>query len=367
MQSKTLVKILVGSLIFIIPLGLLSIGDKGTLAARYRSSRRTTGVQKITPPSKNYFYWGAKMTPSATTLSGTSGIYEGFDEAINDQLEFGKELGLNIVKATWEARSDKIDNFVNWAKARGFKVVIQLEDPEMTDFWSQATHERARELGKKVASRYYGQVDFYQLGNEINGAVIKPGGIGKDKGDYDPWKWGIMKNWLLGLTQGIHEGDPFAKKIITFNWKGTGIIDLIREANIHFDIIGVNWYSDMGDPFQSFDINRKYWSNMFEYLWDKHRIDIWVSEANQHKGTYDASTQGQADSIRGFADAAFNSPFIKAFMVYQMSDTINQRGTETGHYGIVWLRYDNRWKVMDRKPAFSAFQGVISTHPGFPK
>lgn len=344
---------------FLFLLGSLLLPQDSLSARRKtRVRQRAPVVQDLPDRSKEPFWWGAMVRPLATSVE-TKKLQE-WKVAIDDQIKFAKEIGLNSLRANWEDNDDVVDYLVDKAVENNLQLTIVLEDKTLTDFFNQANFQRGYEFALKIAVRYKGRVPFYQLGNEASGAVIKPGAHGSSINDYDAAKYGVYLQWLKGLSQGVHDGDPAARKIVSANWKGIGIFEKLAIDGLHFDIVGWNWYSEMGDIFNRNFEEMKKTINIPQYMWEKYHKDVWLTEANKQEGTFDGNFKKQEDFIRGFGPAAYGSSYIKGFFFHELVDQASKQGIHQGHWGLVKVKEQgDGWAFSDKKPGYYAYRDVV--------
>lgn len=278
------------------------------------------------------------------------------------QLDWAKELGSTDVRSNVEESLEDTDDFVNLAKDRGLNPMLIVE-PNLPDFYNQATYDQGYNYAINIAKRYRGKVKYYQLGNEASGVAIKKNYPGNKKSDYDDGKYAILKEWLKGLSEGIDAGDPDAYRMISANWLGVGIFDRLVEDNIQFELIGWNWYSDMGN-----DLIKEVDGADFsipEYL-KKYPKDFWVVELSRQGGTLDGNEQAQSDFLKEFMTNASSHNNVNGMFVFPLTDMCPDLNTSVGKMGIIRLvrNTDSSCTVEDKKPAFNVVKEMFS---GFKK
>lgn len=278
------------------------------------------------------------------------------------QLDYAKELGAVDVRSNAEESPTETDDFVNLAIERGLNPMLIIE-PELPDFFNQATYTQGYNYANTIAKRYQGKVRFYQLGNEASGVAIKPTFPGNKKTDYDDAKYAVLMQWLRGLSEGVRQADPIAYRMISANWLGVGIIDRLVEDNIQFDLIGWNWYSDMGE-----DLIKEVDGTEFsipEYL-KKYPKEFWVVELNRQGGTLDGNEQAQADYLKTFIENAVSHNNLGGVFVFPLTDLCPDVGKSIGHMGLIRLQRhaDLSCTENGKKPAFDVIKNLFAKFKG---
>ena len=274
------------------------------------------------------------------------------------QMDFAKELGSTDIRANAEQDYRVNDDYVNFARARGMSPSLILE-PVYKDFFAQATYQSGYDYAKPIVERYIGKVSYYQLGNEASGVAIRPNFPGWQKSDFDDAKYAVLKEFLRGLSDGVHDADPNAKRMITAHWVGTGIFDRLVEDGINFEMIGWDWYSDMGiDMIKKIDTGIL---NIPQYL-SKYNKEFWVVELNRQNGTLDGNENAQADFLESFIDNTSRHGLTKGIMVFILTDMCSSLNTGDGKMGLIDVKKngDGSCYVAGKKPAYFKVQEMFT-------
>lgn len=291
---------------------------------------RVAGINKV----KNLDGWNVGVWTNV--FAANPG--EKFDQTVFDkQIKDLKDLGINHLRTNFEKNghtpiSWANDLMVKAARDNAWRLTFIVEHP-FKDFFSEANYENGYEWGKKVGSSYPGKVDYYQLANEVSGSVISSGN-GLKKEDYDSQKYEILKDYLLGLRDGIHKTDPKAKFILSAHWICLAVIDMLIGDGLEVDVIGWNWYSEMGDDLTHKPIDEGAPLDIPGHF-AKYGKPFWIVEVNQSGG----DTQGeekQVEFLKNLINNSYNSEKISGMFVYKFVDSICTEGDKpTSHLGIV--------------------------------
>lgn len=263
---------------------------------------------------------------------------EKFDPNVfQNQITDLKELGINHLRTNFEKNGKTPvkwanDLMVEAAEENNWDLTFIVEHP-YKDFFQEASYESGYEWGKKVGSSYSGKVDYYQLANEVSGTIIESGN-GLKKEDYNQEKYAILKDYLKGLRAGIHEKDPDAKFIVSAHWICLAVIDMLIEDGLEFDVIGWNWYSEMGDNLSNKPIDEGEPLDIPGLL-GRYGKPFWIVELNQSGGDIDGEAE-QADFFERILENSYESGDISGIFVYRFADTTCTEGDQpTSHLGIV--------------------------------
>lgn len=300
-------------------------------------------------------HWGVLIRP----YNLKTGNVPFTTDMITVQLDLAKELGVTDVRANVEQLMSTNDVFVDESIARGLEPILILEAPAGS--FNGNVYQQAYEFGKTYAARYKGKVRYYQLANEASGMAIRPGYSGKEPDDYDATRYHETLNIMRGLGEGVQAADSSAKRIISANWMGTGIIDRLVTDEVDFNTVGWDWYSGMG-----VDLIKQLPDGAFnipKYL-SKYKKDFWIVEANRDDGTHDGNTAAQASYLDNLIKNVASHHNTQGFFVFGLTDACGESGKSTGHMGLVTVVESGSGlcTIGDKKPAFDVFKNAIAKY-----
>lgn len=321
------------------------------------------------------FLWGVNM--SAFGLNDLDDPYQPAN--VDKQLALLKELGVNSVrlnlevdKNSWPARprDETNDDVINRLTKAGLKILLIVEDPWPGDslfkldkqlMSPQSIRQAGWAWGYKTASRYPGKIYAYQLANEVSGMIVKDNHSGRLISDYDEGKYQLLKEWLIGLSKGIRDGDPHAKRVITAHWVATAIIDQLIADQVPFEVIGWNWFSDMGeDP-------------IHKTLADGTILDVvghfasrgkqfWFTELNRSHGSAGSSGElAQSSYLKKAVSNIKRSSAVSGIFVYTLVDDPVGELAQDRNWGLVKVVKgpSGRLTIGEPKLAFESFSEII--------
>lgn len=281
-------------------------------------------------PLKKVFKWG--VYTNAFAGNDEDDPYQ--PQKTDEQIKILKDLGTKLVRTNFEFYQGKpyteVNNdFIGKLLANNFEVVLTVEPPNVK------TYDDAYKIGKETAEQYKGKIHYYQLFNEVAGTAIKSGHPGNKLSDYDLLKYTEIKNITKGLADGITAGDSKAKKIISSNWVATAIVDELIKDDVSFDIVGWNWYSDMGDD-PTAASQEKEIINIPKHFTDQ-RKEFWIVETNIGEDITPVLEQKQDDYLKALALKVKNSGLITGFIVFRLTDLDDKQSKDKGQ-GIIRLK-----------------------------
>ncbi len=310
---------------------------------------------KAPETKKEDFHFGVVIRPYGLKVGAAT--YQ--KSQMQTQIKLAKELGATDVRANVEDDSLVNDHFVDLSLEAGLRPTFILE-PIAAHYFDEDTYNKAYTYAKKIAERYKGRVPYYQLANEASGVAIKPNAPGNKVSDYDSAKYAHLKNIVKGMSDGVRAADPAAKRIISANWLGVGVMDKLIADKIDFEIFGWNWYSDMGEDLVK-KLDDGTTLNIPEYL-AKYNKQFWVVELNRRVGSYDGNEKAQGEFLTTFINNVIKRSQVSGVFVYTLTDECGALDKEIGHLGLVNIvkNANNLCTVKSNKSAFAAYKSIIS-------
>ena len=326
--------------------------------------------------ARGSFRWG---------VSGHPNVQEGYCQVpMATQINLVAQLGMGWYRCDWDQgrleRSPEVyDRLVRHAVRKGIRI-LPIIFPS-TSCRSDATPEEIRqasfEFARRLAGRYRGLIDHWELDNELDGfAMVRKGETCRDG---TQWEWGDpdgdkpehyeegryqkVRAELTGLCEGVKAADAEAMTIVnTGGWLHYGFIErLVREDEVPFDILGWHWYSEMGDITK---VRGNF--NLLECL-EAYGKPIWFTEVDRRGGSQGGREKEQADYLTATARQLHAYPGVEAFFVYELLDEayFGEDNPES-HYGLVELvrGESGRWSIGRKKEAFRALQRLLAPRAG---
>lgn len=297
--------------------------------------RQQSIEQRANIPEDTSFAWGIY-----TNVFGLSdSVDDPFKpESIPAQIDAIKALGVQYVRTNYEWADSSVRDKINdaWLNAltdAGFRPVVVLDLPFNT-------YDEAYASARSIAARYP-KIQYYQLLNELSGSV-KPGFSGLNESDYRIEEFARVEQVTRGLAEGIRSGNSGAQRIVSANWLGVAIIDKVIRVGIPFEIVGWNWFSDMGDNPAAKQLEDGTILNIPVHFTAQGKR-FWIMEANRQGGSVGNELNAQRSYLENFATTAYANPDISGFFAFKLTD-----GQDVGSRQAAWGIYTTK-RVLDGK------------------
>jgi hypothetical protein len=343
----------------------------GGFATIILNSQDTKSHVTTTPSAlkKNDFVWGT----FSNAYFGNGPGEEFAKEHTDMQIPYFKDLGINTVKFNllfnlpneFPFREEN-DYYVDKLIENHIDRYMVIEHGVDDDFFETANYQVGYEWGKKVATHFSGRINYYQMLNEVSGTAMKPTFPGFNKNDYDEHKYQVIKEYLRGMSDAIHEFDPGAQKVITAHFLGTAMIDRLMEDGVKFEVIGWDWYSEMGNSLT----NKEYAGQVFN-IPEHFRYSgkkFWVSELSLAHGSFGGREVEQSEFLKTVIKDAISSKLVSGVFTFTMFDMTAAFGgvaDQNNSWGLVTNKFNpisKQWEFADKKPAYYMYQEMIRSH-----
>ncbi len=305
----------------------------------------------------NAFMWGVMTRQSS--LQNYSLDYW------NQELDYNTKLGVNYIKIDYDAHAGykRSVEMVQAARDKKFNVLFTFAPADILKV--KKPYDEGYSLGKKLGTKLKDNVTYYQLMSESASTALKGAQYtGMKESDYDSAKYQIVMNWLKGASDGVKVGDPEAKIVINDQWTHFAFFDMINRDGVKFDILGWNWFSDMG-----FLGDKKLDDGtlVFDKLKSFNKPII-LTEVNARPDSNKGMDEDlQSDYIQKMADWAYaNKTAIKGFYVLELTDQPAEqiRKEKSEYYGLIKFKKnaDGTFTFGELKKAFTTYKNIIKTN-----
>ena len=356
----------------------ITLGILVVLGAGGYWAYRTYGspIPTISPTSKTArpepgIHWGAVVRPFALDVAGAPTTWQ---RGIGEQLDLVKAMGGTVVRANIENNAGVMDALINGANERELDVLLILEvagdNPVLNqNIYKEQLYQLGKDLGREWASRYKGKVKYYQLANEVTGtAAHRP----EDTGPTLPNRYDLtfdqnraerVAEYERGLADGVKQGDKNAQRMITGHWVLVDIIPYLIDHGVKFEIVGWDWYSDMGiDPTHT-KVDKQPELDLpgtMTALGKK----FWLAEVNKESGSFKGTESEQAEYLKNVATVVVANSKISGMIVHMLPDMAAEQGKETGELGLIRVNHqtDGTWDFGTPKPAYDDLKAIFTQH-----
>ena len=290
---------------------------------------------------------------------------------IKFQLDALRDLGLTSyrVDVPGMEKVDALPELVREGKKRGIDILpVVTPGFDLDKETPEALHKKAYDLGFALISRFKGDIQVWELGNELdNYAVLKrceardngmprpcPLGdaSGKSPDDYSAKRWAKASAVLKGLTEGAHAADPSVRRAIgTAGWGHIAAFELMKRDGISWEIS--IWHMYGQDPEWAFKELAQY------------ERPIWVTEFNNPYG----SQRGKEEQVKGLLktmkrlNELEKTYEVEAAHIYELMDEPYWGKDFESFMGLIEMKKgeNGKWQAADKKPAYAAVKDYIDS------
>lgn len=356
MTRSSIVLITIGVIVFGLVAGAGVRYFRGTQATDAPASPdavvSTTPIAKI---SDDKFAWGV------TVLSFPFPTYR--PEFNKTQIAEAKNLGLNYVRVDYVPNNPgATDSMVAAANEAGIKVVLIIPFGPKDIFSNKTLEADTASYVGDVVKRYKGKVAVYQLATEVASVALRNNSArhGIALSDYANGDLNAVATWVRVAAETVKKDDPGVPRLMNDQWVHTGFFDYYFSHGGDIDIIGWNWFSDMGTSFESPTLDQK--TNQHYALLNKlkgYGKPIWITELNRRMGSQGGNEKAQADYISTMVKNFRKDPAVQGIFIFNLIEDQAAPAQEKG-YGIVNATDDGTTqKVTGHKRAYDALQDLI--------
>lgn len=355
-------------------LGLIVLGG-GTYFAMGNSETFSLTLAGLAPTTKSEpshrAHWGAVIRPFALDVAGQPTTWS---HGIPQQLDLLKQMGGTLVRANIEPNIGVMDALIDGAVSRDLDVLLVLEvagdNPVLNpSILKNQLYQLGRDLGREWSSRYRGKVRYYQLANEVTGtAARRPEDTGptlENRYDlkFDANRAERVAQYERGLADGVKQGDKNAQRMITGHWVLVDIISYLIKQGVNFEIVGWDWYSDMGIDPATTKVDKQVDLDL-PGIFTALGKDFWLAEVNKEAGSFKGTAEQQATYLTNVADVVVANPNIKGMVVHMLPDMAAEQGEDTGELGLVTVNQqaNGAWQFGAQKSAYAALKTVFAQH-----
>lgn len=353
-------------LLFVLVLVFASVAGiiAGTIIRNFKNKSREPQTVQTAQLLGKKFVWGATVRPYI--LNQNASDFK--SDQLEQQFKYIRDLFPQnaCVRANVEGDMYVNDMLVGYKEKYHLQLYLILE--EIKDFNPNINYEkRADDLAQRIVARYKGKVDYYQLSNELTGAVYSKADDTGEKMDagygltIDKNRYEHVKRYTAQLSRKIRELDPEAKIVITGNWVLIQpILQLIKEG-VDTDIIGWNWGSELGSEPAIKNIDN-YGKMDIPQMVKKAGKSFMIIEANNRDGSMNGRESEQAAYIKTLAQNSYNNPNTFGYFHFILTDGITNEAMS--NLGLVKTAKSENggYKFSELKPAYNILKSFASTH-----
>lgn len=234
------------------------------------------------------------------------------------------------------------DDFMKRCKANNIKVLpnVYLSSIDYNDS-PEVSYAKGLKLGSGFAKLYSSYFPVIEISNESELKVAVKDSEGNfvrvnNKLQYDQKKLKVILQFLKGANDGVKRISPKTKTLICISGNNTNFLEIVKNHNVKFDIVGTNWY----------DVNlyaMSEYKSVLKQIKEKIRKPIWVTELNYREGSTNVSPTVQKVWLNNMVDNLSKSKLVDAIFIYQLFDedsNLNKPGVPVyeANFGIYKVR-----------------------------
>ena len=291
-------------------------------------------------------------------ITGHNKGYEAYPESkLETQIRLAAELGVTIYRFNYNPVTEQdfayLTDVLDLCDAYGLDMMLVLDD-------FGGTPEEIAQKHQKIATRCRGRIAYYQIFNETDvyamhkddGSIYhQPVGTGEHISQFNPARVQEIEQKLRASIAVFREFDPDAKLVVNFAFKHYAMIKAMHDAGLRWDIIGVDWYSDMEGSEPLADFLPRVQATLPDYEYMICECNIWAHTPY--------TEQEQSAYLESFVLSLVNSGKIEnltAIIFYELLDE-PAFGNGESHFGLVKSTRDGT--PQEKKLAYSTIQGWL--------
>lgn len=217
-----------------------------------------------------------------------------------------------------------------------------------------AIYKLSYRQGANFATRYGNYLSVVEVNNEADNKMMLPGNpSGTKSGDYDGEKSLKIITTIKGFIDGLKSINPSVKVTLSVSYIHYHYLQLLKDNNVNYDIIGCHWYSNMGPIYNA----KPSGDNAIRQIQNRFNKPIWITEFNYSKGTVKATFAKQNSYITQSIPEMV-SRGVTGLFVYELYDqpALRTRNINEAFYGLVFK--DNAGNYI-KKDAYNGFRQLI--------
>ncbi|MFN7161032.1 MAG: S-layer homology domain-containing protein [Candidatus Gracilibacteria bacterium] len=260
--------------------------------------------------------------------------------------------------------------------------------------WENITLEQIEQISYDYAfnkvSKYKNEIHAWEFQNElenyaflqqgerdIEGKLLEVPGWHLDgslKKHYNQTRYERVRATMRGMSRGVHDADPTAKRIIDAGWLHFGFLDRLTEDNVGFEVIAWHWYSNMeakDDPKTPLKdetttiVNVGGTINVPQKL-NSYGKEVWINEGNSGYTDDAVIEENQSRYLTNTLTQLIGLyPQIKKYFIYELLNEpylLNRIEAER-KFGIVDIvKEGGRWVLGKKKLSFAAVGNLIRNY-----
>ncbi len=265
-------------------------------------------------------------------VTGHPHHYEAYPERqLPEQIRLAAQLGSDLyrINSVPVNRNDfaYLDRVLALCSSYDMDMMLVL------DSFPGETEQEIYENGKAIAAHFGQRLAFVQAGNELDNQCIQSAMVdGSSIGHFETHQYDEVMPKLKALLKGLQEGSSGTKTVVNIAYRHYGFLQRLVNDGIEFDVIGWDWYSNMGD-----------YTHVFPTLLSFEK-PVMICETNIWEGMGKDHTEERTRYLVDFMNYVYgyNSSLPLGFLVYELMDepAFGDGSNVEAHFGLVDCRRD---------------------------
>ena len=299
------------------------------------------------------FVWGINGHP--LTQRDYSNNWDEQISALNDLKLSSYRLDVLLDPDGYAKKEQSFIKILNDLKKNNIAALPAVMQSGLNNADIDSIYQKGYKQGMNFGTRYGDYLSIVEVNNEGDNKIRlrnKPGRI--KEGEYDTVKAKKFIAGIKGFIDGLKAAKPNVKVTLSVSSTHFYYLQLLKDNQVNYDIIGYHWYSNMGDI-----INVKpAFGNVLSYISKRFNKTIWITEFNYFKGTTSANFATQSDYITQTIKKILDQGIIKGFFIYELFDQtyLKARYPFEACYGLIYKDSMGRYI---KKDAYQSYKQIV--------
>ena len=305
--------------------------------------------------AKNDFTWGINGHPLTKT---------DYNGNLTEQINTIKDLKLSSYRFDvlldtkgYAKNESRFSSLLKILKKNAISPLPTVMQSGFKDMDISAIYDIAYKQGSNFASTYGEYLSVIEVGNEGDNKTILSAKVdGTNASHYNIVKARRLLTATKGFIDGLKSIKPEVRVTLSFSWIHFYYLQMLKEFNVNYDIIGYHWYSNMGDI-----TNARSYGNVLTLVSKRFNKPIWITEFNYFKGTTIVNFARQNQYITNSLQKILSQGIISGFFIYELYDqpALKRRYSTEACYGLI---YKDSTGNYNKKEAYLGYKQLVEKY-----
>lgn len=308
------------------------------------------------PIQKEAFIWGINGHPISQKAYSNA--------TWDDQIKYLKDLQVNYYRYDVLLNQEGYIKYESWAtaflgklKSNNLHSLLVVKQVGFKDMNYEDSYKLSFEQGENFCKKYNKYLTVIEIGNEEDDDLILSSGYdGTKEYHYDLKKADKLMAQVKGFADGVKSVNPAIKISMSLGWVHFYYLELLKNYNINYDIIGYHWYSSMGDIT---NVKAPY-GDILSKIKKKYKKEIWITEFNTYGGSFKAGPEKQDAYIKKSIAKILDQGIVNGLFFYELFDQPVLRNPLEQHYGLISNSGTNA--SYSKKSAYHQYKKIVEEY-----